>query len=330
MPVEFKDYYKILGVDRTATQKDIQKAFRRLARQCHPDVSKDKGATEKFKEINEAYEVLKDPEKRRLYDSLGPNWKAGQQFRPPPGFEGVQFDFGGGGPRPGGMGGGAFSDFFEMLFGGGLGGFGRQRRSAGPSGFSGFQNFSGFDGDPFGGRGRHTGHRPRPRDSEAEVTVTLDDVYHGATKTLTLQSPTGQRTYDVTIPPGITDGAKIRLSNQGDEGGHLLLKVKIASHPTFSVQKHDLTVEVPVTPWEAVLGAKVEVPTLDGPVKLTVPSGAQSGTRLRLKDKGLPVRGGGRGNLYVVVKVVVPPNPTSEELELFSRLAAVSSFDPRS
>lgn len=324
MAVEFKDYYELLGVSRKASQKEIQKAFRALARKWHPDVNKAANAEKKFKEINEAYEVLKDPEKRRLYDSLGPNWQSGQNFRPPPGFENIHFDFGGGG-GPGG--GGAFSDFFDMLFGGGLGGMGRGRPKQ-QQGFSGFSPFGSSMGGFGGGPGRP--QRPqRPKDTEAEITVSLEDVYRGATKTMSLETNRGTRTYDVTIPPGISEGAKIRLSGQGAGGGHLLLKVHIAKHKTFELKKHDLYVEVPVTPWEAVLGGKVEVPTLDGPVKMTVPAGTQGGKKLRLKGKGLPQRGGKKGNLYAVLVIKVPTELSDEERELFEKLASISAFAPR-
>ena len=322
MAVKFKDYYELLGVDRKASQKDIQKAFRRLARKWHPDVNKAAEAEARFKELNEAYEVLKDPEKRRLYDSLGPNWQAGQNFRPPPGFDNIHFDFGGGGQG----GGGAFSDFFEMLFGGGLGSMGGRRPRQQP-GFSGFQGFSPF-GDSMGGFGgpQAAPRRPqRPKDTEAEITVTLEDVYHGATKKMTLESNRGARTYDVTIPPGISEGAKIRLSGQGAGGGHLLLKVHIAKHKTFELKKHDLYVEVPVAPWEAVLGGKVEVPTLDGTVKMTVPAGTQGGKKLRLKGKGLPQRGGKRGNLFAVLVIQIPKEISEEERKLYEKLAELSS-----
>ena len=330
MAVKFKDYYELLGVSRKASQKDIQKAFRALARKWHPDVSKASNAEQKFKEINEAYEVLKDPEKRRLYDSLGPNWQNGQNFRPPPGFDNIHFEFGGGGPGGSG-GGGAFSDFFEMLFGGGLGSMGRKpRQQQGFSGFSGFSPYgASMDGmGGMGGQGRQQ-RRERPKDTEAEITVSLEDVYRGATKTMSLETNRGTRTYDVTIPPGISEGAKIRLSGQGAGGGHLLLKVHIAKHKVFDVKKHDIYVEVPVTPWEAVLGGKVEVPTLDGPVKMTIPEGTQGGKKLRLKGKGLPQREGKKGNLYAVLVIRVPTKLTDEERKLFEKLASISSFAPR-
>ena len=338
MAVEYKDYYDLLGIDRKASQKDIQKAFRKLAQKWHPDVNKSPNASEKFKEINEAYEVLKDPEKRRLYDSLGHNWQQGQNFRPPPGFDNVHFDFGSSGPSMG-QGSGSFSDFFEMLFGAGLGPMGQGGRSAqrssktarprgASSGFSGFQGFSPF-GDDLSGGGFSNRRSRKPRDSEAEITVSLEDVYHGANKKMTFETPSGQKTYDVTIPAGISEGAKIRLSGQGAEGGNLLLKVNIAKHPKFEVKKHDLYVEVALAPWEAALGAKVEVATLDGPVMLTIPAGTQSGRRFRLKGKGLPKKKGKSGSLYVTAVIKLPKKLSNEEKKLFEQLAEVSNFNPR-
>ncbi|MEW6299872.1 MAG: DnaJ C-terminal domain-containing protein [Thermodesulfobacteriota bacterium] len=330
MAVKFHDYYETLGVSRTASQEEIQKAYRKLARKYHPDVNKEKGAEEKFKQITEAYEVLKDPEKRKKYDALGPNWREGQDFTPPPGWEhfefrefrrapggASEFDFGG---FPGG---GGFSDFFEMLFGEGLGGFARGRRTAGP----GVREWS-----------------MRGQDQEAEITVTLEDAYRGATKTVALQTlesgPDGTvrpkaRQYEVRIPAGVTEGARIRLAGQGGAGvgggqaGDLFLRVHIAPHPVFQLQDHDLLVTVPVAPWEAALGAKIDVPTLDGAVKMTIPPGTQGGQRFRLRGKGLPKERGERGDLYATVQIAVPRTLTAEERELFQKLAHSSSFNPR-
>lgn len=329
MAVKFQDYYETLGVARTASQEEIQRAYRKLARKYHPDVNKEKGAEEKFKQITEAYEVLKDPEKRKKYDALGSGWREGQEFTPPPGWEGVHFEFRG---RPEDMagfglggfhGGRGFSDFFEMLFGEGLGGFtaGRRGTRAGTSSWS-------MPG----------------QDQEAELTISLEDAYRGATKMITLQTleadATGTLTpqakqYEVKIPPGTTEGARIRLAGQGGAGvgggqpGDLFLRIHIAPHAVFQVEGYDLVVTVPITPWEAALGAKIEVPTLDGPVKMSLPPGTQSGQRFRLRGKGLPKERGERGNLYVTVHIAVPKTLTSKEQELFRQLEKSSAFNPR-
>lgn len=327
MAVKFHDYYETLGVSRTASQEEIQKAYRKLARKYHPDVNKEKGAEEKFKQITEAYEVLKDPEKRKKYDALGPNWREGQDFTPPPGWEHFEFRRTPGGASEfdfGGLhGGGGFSDFFEMLFGEGLGGFTRGWRTAGPG----------------------AGERSiRGQDQEAEITVSLEDAYWGATKTVTLQTlesaPDGilrpkAKQYEVRIPPGVMEGARIRLAGQGGAGvgggpaGDLFLRVHIAPHPIFQLQDHNLLVTVSVTPWEAALGAKIDVPTLDGAVKMTIPPGTQGGQRFRLRGKGLPKGRGERGDLYATVQIAVPKTLTAEERELFQQLASRSSFNPR-
>lgn len=324
MAVKFRDYYEVLGIPRTASQDEIQRAFRKLARKYHPDVNKAANAEERFKEINEAYEVLKDPEKRKKYDQLGPDWKTGQEFRPPPGWE-SQFDFGqaGGGAREFHWGGGSgFSDFFEALFGG--------QRQRGPYG---------------GVRG---GGQPvwnqAGADQEATVRVGLEDIFHGATRTITLQmqrmTPQGimsvqEKSYDVKIPAGILPGQKIRLSGQGGEGmgsgprGDLYLVVEIEPNPVCRLTGRDLSVDLLLSPWEAVLGAEVQIPTLSGPVTLKVPAGTQSGQKLRLKGKGLPNPKGAAGDLYVVVSIVVPKNVSARERELFEQLQAVSGFNPR-
>jgi curved DNA-binding protein len=329
MAVKFQDYYSVLGVARTASPEEIQKAYRKLARTYHPDINKAPEAEEKFKQINEAYEVLRDPEKRKKYDALGPNWQAGQDFTPPPGWEEARFAFhrypeGASGFDFGGFRRGrGFSDFFEMLFGEGFGGFTHRsgESRSGPSGWS-----------------------MRGQDLEADLTISLEEAYRGTTKTLTLQTAaagpdgTPQRAtkqLTVTIPAGVTEGTRIRLAGQGSAGigtgapGDLFLRIHIAPHPVFQVNGHDLLVTVPVTPWEAALGAKVDVPTLDGAVKMTIPPGAQSGQRFRLRGKGLPQERGGRGDLYVTARIVVPKTLTADEQELFQQLARRSSFNPR-
>jgi curved DNA-binding protein len=320
--MEYRDYYKILGVGRTATADAVKTAYRRLARKFHPDVSKEKNAEERFKEVQEAYEVLKDPEKRAAYDQLGSEWKSGQQFRPPPDF-GSGFEFGGGGARAGRArhraGAGAdeegyaeqgFSDFFSSLFGG---------RS------------------PFGGTERRGG-----RDHHARIDIALEQAFHGTTSTLELKRPELKgdgtlevRTHNVrvTIPPGVTDGQLIRLAGQGEPGtdggrpGDLYLEAHILPHRLYQADGRDVTVTLPVAPWEAALGASVTVPTLGGPVEMHVPSGAQSGQKLRLRGRGLP--GKPAGDQYVQLKVVLPPATSAEAKAVYDEMRAKLDFDPR-
>lgn len=319
MSVKFQDYYEILGVGRDASENEIKKAYRKLARKYHPDVNKDKGAEEKFKQINEAHEVLKDPEKRKLYDQLGPDWQAGQDFKPPPGWENVHFEFGSGPQAEAFHFGGGFSDFFEALFGGSMGGGGAARA-------------------------RQASWVMRGQDHEAQIEISLEDAYGGATRTITLKGhevdPQGQvhptvQNIQVKIPPGVTDGTRIRLAGKGGEGmgggprGDLYLKVHMEPHPRFTIDGHNLQVEVPVAPWEAALGATVQVVTMDGTVNLKIPPGAQSGQKLRLRGKGFPKKGGERGDLIARLKIVVPKDLTAKEKELFAEMAKVSSFNPR-
>ncbi|MCU0573390.1 MAG: DnaJ domain-containing protein [Syntrophobacteraceae bacterium] len=327
MAVTFRDYYEVLGVDRKASQEEIQRAYRKLARKYHPDVNKAKDAEDRFKEIGEAYEVLKDPDKRSKYDQLGANWKDGQEFRPPPGWE-QHFGFGsgmGGGQtefRWSSGGGGDFSDFFEMLFGG------RGFRSAGAR----------------GGAGQGPVWSQAGADQEAVVRIRLEDAFHGATRSITLQSQTvtpdgkvsvQERSYDVKIPVGVLPGQKIRLSGQGGEGmgggprGDLYLKVEIDPHPIYRLEGRDLHMTLHVAPWEAALGAEVEVPTPAGPVTLKVPPGSQSGQKMRLRGKGMPSPKGSPGNLYAVISIMVPKIPSAAERELFEKLRESSSFNPR-
>jgi len=341
--VRYQDYYKILGVDRDASQGEIEKAYRKLAREYHPDMNKSKDAEEKFKEINEAHEVLGDQEKRKRYDALGANWKAGQDFRPPPGFEGV-FNFGGGQGVQFDFGGSGFSSFFDTLFGGAGGG---PQGSGNPFGAGGgFRSAGGpFGAGGPGGPGCHGGGSPffaqEGQDIEAPITITIEDAFHGANKSIALETPgaPGQppksKTYEVRIPPGTTQGKVIRLKGQGQKGagggrdGDLLLRVKIAKHARFRVDGTDIHATVPVSPWEAALGAKVRVPTLDGTVYLNVAAGSQSGQKLRLKEKGLPGKGDKRGDLFAEIKIVVPKSLTDEERELLEKLAEISKFEPR-
>jgi len=320
MPVEFKDYYDVLGVARNATDEEIKKAFRKLAHQYHPDVAKDKTtAEEKFKEINEANEVLSDPEKRRKYDELGANWNhpERQTAQWQGGFgggseEGSEFHFDGTG----------FSDFFEQFFGSRgrpSGGFGRTRRD-------------GMGGETFAQRGQ---------DIEGDILVTLDEALHGSTRTIRLQRTdprTGQSTLQtlrVKIPPGVREAQLIRLAGKGQEGigggdsGNLYLRVKFAQHPDFRVRGADLYYDLELSPWEAVLGATVHIPTLDGTVSLRIPSGTAAGRQFRLRGKGLPTGDGTRGDLYAIVSIQVPSDLTPEQKVLWEQLATKSTFNPR-
>jgi curved DNA-binding protein len=312
MPVAYRDYYETLGVSRDAGTDEIRTAYRRLARQYHPDVNKDPDAEERFKEISEAYEVLRDPEKRERYDRLGANWKAGQDVSATEGFS--DFDFGGsagdgGSFRDmrvdfGGGGIGDFSDFFEGIFG----------RRAGPGRAAGFDGFS-----------------TRGRDREAVLELSLEEAARGGRRRITLDG----RDYEVNIPAGIRDGQRIRLPGEGGQGGgggpsgDLFLRVRIRPHPRFHVDGDDLYVELPVTPWEAALGASVSVPTLDGSSLVRVPAGSSSGRRLRLRGQGLPDGGGGSGDLYAIVEIEVPKRLTRKERQHFEDLAKTSKFDPR-
>ncbi|MBK8974546.1 MAG: DnaJ domain-containing protein [Planctomycetes bacterium] len=311
MAVRFRDYYEILGVERGADAAQIRRAFRNLARKYHPDVSKETDAAARFKEINEAYEVLKDPEKRARYDQLGHGFHDGQEFRPPPGFGDVHFDFGGGTGGPSG-----FSEFFEMLFGRGFGG-GR-----------------GFE-QAFGGAGARRSRRGQ--DVEAELPLTLAELRHGGRKSVSLVAEDGaQRSYDVRIPPGTTEGTRIRLGGQGGaagtggEAGDLFLRVRIESDPRFERDGFDVRTTIDLAPWEAALGARVTVPTLDGEVELTIPPGTPSGRTLRLRGLGLlREKGGQHGDQLVRTRIVVPGELTADERRLFEELAAKSRFRPR-
>ncbi|MDX6668720.1 MAG: curved DNA-binding protein [Solirubrobacteraceae bacterium] len=311
MAVAFRDYYEALGVPRDASEEDIRSAYRKLARKYHPDVNKEPGAEDRFKEISEAYEVLRDKEKRERYDRFGQNWKAGQDVSGESGFSGfggqqgfrdVRVDFGGAD-----FGGADFSDFFEGLFGAA----GRRGGRAG---------------------GGANGFARRGADQEAVLELTLEEAARGGSRKITLGDG---RDYDVKIPPGVRDGQRIRLAGEGGGGGgqgpsgDLFLRVRIKPHPRFRVEDRDLYVDLPITPWEAALGATVEVPTLSGTAKLKVPPGSSSGRKLRLRGQGMPGPRGGHGDLYAVLKIEVPKKLTDEERELFERLADVSKFSPR-
>jgi curved DNA-binding protein len=309
MAVKFRDYYETLGVARNATDDEIKKSHRKLARKYHPDLNpNNKQSEEKFKEIQEAYEVLGDPEKRKKYDQLGANWKSGSEFTPPPQWEGsVDFGemFGGGGQgRGGGFGsqGGSFSDFFETLFG----------------------------GMPGGAAGH--GQRPRSRapvDAETELELPLLDMHRGITQKLTVNFAKSQKVLDVRIPPGARDNSKIRIAGGGPQGGDLYVRLKQQPDSHFTVHGDDTESVVEIAPWEAALGAVIEVPTLDGRAEIRVPPGVASGQRLRLRGQGLNIRGGGRGDHLVALKIVMPKPMTAEEKRLFEELQRVSHFNPR-
>jgi curved DNA-binding protein len=318
MPTQFRDYYETLGVNKTATADEIRSAYRKLARKYHPDVAKDKNeGEEKIKAINEAYEVLSDPEKRTKYDRLGAAWQSGE-------FAGTP---GGGGPMPEGwsfhqgeggtefhFGGTGFSDFFEQYFG--------TRRS--------------YPGGPDFEFQEETARRPRKRDVEADMLVNLSEALHGSTRTITLQRPDGSGeapktdTYKVKIPAGIREGQRIRLAGQGENGGDLFLRISFQKHPDFRWQDADIYYDLELAPWEAVLGCSVTIPTLDGHAKLKVPAGTINGATFRLANLGLTRSDGNRGNLYAVARIEVPETVTDDERRLWEELAKGSKFDPRS
>lgn len=313
MPVQYKDYYESLGVPRAASANEIKKAFRKLAREYHPDVAKDKKkAEERFKEINEAYEVLSDPEKRKKYDELGAHWKSGAEFRPPPGFggfgKGQTFRGGRAGTEEFHFGGTGFSDFFEQLFG---------ARTRG-----GFNRWGGFEGEDIAERGA---------DIEGDIMVTLEEAARGSVRTVNVTHGDRRETHQVRIPPGITEGQKLRLAGRGESGsgggesGDLYLRVRFAKHPDFEVDGHNLIYELDLAPWEAALGAEISVPTLDGRVNIKIPAGTPSGQKLRVRGRGL----GKDGDLLVVTKIVVPDKITDAQKKLWEQLARKSKFDPR-
>jgi curved DNA-binding protein len=315
MPVQYKDYYESLGVPRTAKDDEIKKSFRKLARQYHPDVAKDKKkAEEKFKEINEAYEVLSDPAKRKKYDELGANWKSGAEFRPPPGYG----NFGGGQTFRGGRAGAqefefsgtGFSDFFEQIFGS----MGRGR--------SGFGRANNFEDEDFAQRGR---------DVEGDIMVTLEEAARGSVRSVTVRHGSRNETHQVKIPAGVTEGQRLRLAGRGEHGsgggaaGDLYLRVRLAKHPDFEVENHNLIYEAELAPWEAALGAEISVPTLTGRVNIKIPAGTQSGQKLRVRGRGLPPS----GDLIVETKIVVPAKISDAEKKLWEQLKRESKFNPR-
>ena len=311
--MKYKDYYQILGVPRSASPDDVKKAYRKLARKYHPDVSKEPGAEEKFKEVQEAYETLKDPEKRAAYDQLGQH-RPGEEFRPPPGWERQFGDL-------------HVDDLFDLA-----------------------DLFEHLGGGPFG-RGRaRTGRREGGgfampgQDLEATAHLGLEDIDRGTEVALDVSvpemTPEGvlrrvPQTLRVRVPKGVTDGQRLRVRGRGGPGagggppGDLYLNIALEPHPLFKPSGHDLYLELPITPWEAALGGEAEVPTLAGRVKVTVPPGSRAGQKLRLAGKGLPTPKGGHGDVYCVLQIVSPPVLSERERELYRELARASSFNPR-
>lgn len=305
--MQYRDYYAVLGVERTASQDDIKQAYRRLARKYHPDVSKEANAEEQFKNVQEAYEVLKDPEKRKAYDQLGPNWKQGQDFRPPPDWgkrshfhssDGQSYreqDFSG------------FSEFFSNLFSGGQAGFENQEFV------------------------RHK----RGHDQRAVLTISMEEAFHGVNKTFQLEMPeVGTKTIKVTIPPGMKPGQQLRLAEQGGPGRHggpagdLFLEVEFAKHPLYSLEGNDIYLTLPVTPWEAALGANIPTPTLGGKVGLKLNPGSQGGQKLRMKGRGWPAKPT-PGDQYVILHIAIPTPQTDEQKQVYEKMADLMPLDPR-
>jgi curved DNA-binding protein len=311
--MEYKDYYEIMGVAHDATQDEIKRTYRKLARKYHPDVSKESDAEVRFKELGEAYEVLKDPEKRVAYDQLGKEWKNGQDFRPPPDWD-AGFEFSGGGYTAGD--GGAHSDFFEELFGHG---------HARPGGAAGRPSF-----------------RMRGEDHHAKVLVDLDDSFSGATRAISLRVPeltedgrvtTRERTLSVRIPKGIRPGQQVRLTGQGGPGhggaepGDLYLEVEFRKHPMYRVDGADIYLDLPVAPWEAALGANIKVPTPSGSIDLKIPANSRQGRKLRLKGRGLI--GKQHGDMYVVLQLTLPPGDNDAAKALYRQMEDQLGYNPR-
>ncbi|TFH10046.1 MAG: J domain-containing protein [Nitrosomonadales bacterium] len=309
--MQFKDYYQIMGVARDATQDEIKRSYRKLARKYHPDVSKESNAEARFKELGEAYEVLKDTEKRAAYDQLGADWKGGQEFRPPPDWK-AGFEFRGAGST--GSEAPNYSDFFASLFG---------------------QSFRASNA-------RHKTFNDRGEDHHAKVVISLEDSYHGATRSITLQVPvvdkqghvsTKERVLNINIPRGIRESQHIRLSGQGsasvgeNKAGDLYLQIKFQKHPLYRVDGGDLYLNLPASPWEAALGATVKVPTLGGIVELKIPKASLSGSKLRLKGLGLP--GNPPGDCYVALVITLPPADTEIAKDFYRKMEQELNFNPR-
>jgi len=308
--MEYKDYYQVLGVDKDATEGEIKRSYRKLARKYHPDINNETDAESRFKELGEAYEVLKDPEKRAAYDQLGANWQGGEDFRPPPDWD-AGFEYSGAGFNQGGQ--SDFSEFFESLFG--------QRQ---PTGF------------------HHAPSQGQGEDHHARVLIDLEDAYLGADRTLTLSAPEldndghvrlKERVLKVRIPKGVKQGQHIRLVGQGNPGvgggsaGDLYLQIEFNPHGMYRVEDRDVYLELPVTPWEAALGATVKVPTPDGSVDLKIPEGSFQGRKLRLKGKGIP--GKNPGDFYVVLRLELPPVVSQRDKEIYQEMAREMAFNPR-
>jgi curved DNA-binding protein len=311
--MQYKDYYKIMSLSRDASQDEIKRAYRKLARKYHPDVSKEADAEAKFKELGEAYEVLKDPEKRAAYNQLGANWKSGQDFKPPPNWD-EGFEFKGGGFTGGDA--GDFSDFFEQMFG-----------------RAGFQSAY---------TGRQAGEHLRGQDSHAKIHIDLEDSYRGATRNISLSTPEmnaqGQlqvkhRSLNVKIPKGVKPGQHIKLAGQGNPGlgsgqaGDLFLEIAFNNHPLYRVSETDVYLDLPVTPWEAALGAKIKVPTPEGSVDLKIPPNSRQGSKLRLAGRGLPTKV--PGDFFVMLQIVLPPANTEQAKEVYQNMQQALDFNPR-
>lgn len=332
--MEYKDYYQIIGVERDATQDEIKRAYRKLARKYHPDVSKEADAEKKFKEVGEAYEVLKDPEKRAAYDQLGANWKAGQDFNAPPDWDaGFEFSGGFGGGDGRGYtqygnfeGAEAYSDFFESLFG---------------------QSFRQSGGRTQGGYQQHAGFNAAGNDHHAKILIDLEDSMRGATRSISLRIPevdanghvnSKERVLKVNIPKGIKQGQHIRLAGQGNPGvgqgkaGDLYLEIEFNPHSIYRVDGRDVYLDLPVTPWEAALGASVKVPTPGGLVDMKIKPGSVNDSKMRLKGRGIPASSANNnaGDLYLVLKVELPPANTDDEKAVYEKMEQTFSFNPRS
>ena len=303
--MNYKDYYKILGVEKDVSQADLKKAYRKMARKFHPDVSKEKNAEDRFKEVNEAYEVLGDESKRSQYDNLGSDYQNGQNFNPPPGwgggFDHSQFSQSGHGSSAGA---GGFSDFFESMFGGGMGG-------------AGFQ----------GGFGAEHQQRRKPPAETMNLKVDLEDIYSGGKKKVRL--PSGSN-IEIKIPKGFEEGKKIRLSGKGSNGADIHLKILFSKHPHYKVEGKDVYLNLRIAPWEAALGASLNVDTLAGKIKLKIPEGAESGKKMRLKGRGLPEAPSVvSGDQYVILQIVTPPVSSEEDKAFYQEMEKKFDWTPR-